>query len=160
MVSCDPITVKSHKLHETPKLRFFLTRLAVVFAQYIEAKCSVENEDVVGATPISEWSIISLPTKVHLTVYIYDLEQDCSTQLLTHWSYCSIALRRLYICQGLHRISPCVSLAALGTKKQQEGQIWIGLQWHWLCGLGQSLSFKWKDFNYSCHVSGEEWKEL
>ena len=40
----------------------FLSRLAVVFAQSIEARCSVENEDVVGAAPTgdtpttSEWS--------------------------------------------------------------------------------------------------------
>ena len=44
----------------------------VVFAQSIEARCSVENEDVVGAAPTgdapttSEWSTISLPTKVRL----------------------------------------------------------------------------------------------
>ena len=50
----------------------FLSRLAVVFAQYIETKCSVENEDVVGtvptgdALPTSEWSTIELPTKVRL----------------------------------------------------------------------------------------------
>ena len=40
----------------------FLVSLAIVFAQTIEAKCSVENEDVVGAAPTgdapatSEWS--------------------------------------------------------------------------------------------------------
>ena len=48
------------------------SRLAVVFAQYFEAKCEVENEDVVGAAPtgdaptISEWSIIWLPTEARL----------------------------------------------------------------------------------------------
>ena len=54
------------------KLKRFSSRLAVVFAQYIEAKCWVENEDVVGAAPTGdapttyEWSTIWLPTKVRL----------------------------------------------------------------------------------------------
>ena len=34
-----------------PKLNCFSSRLAVVFAQYFEAMCQVENEDVVGAAP-------------------------------------------------------------------------------------------------------------
>ena len=44
----------------------------MVFAQYIEVKCYVENEDVVGAAPTgdapttSEWPTIELPTKVRL----------------------------------------------------------------------------------------------
>ena len=51
-------------MHQIPKLRCFLSRLAVVFAQYFETKCEVENEDVVGAAPTgdapttSEWSSI------------------------------------------------------------------------------------------------------
>ena len=59
-------------MHQIPKFKCFSTRLAVDFAQYIEAKCSVENEDVVGAVPTgdapttSEWSTISLPTQVRL----------------------------------------------------------------------------------------------
>ena len=50
----------------------FFTRLEVVLAQYIKAKCSVENEDVVRAAltddfpTTSEWSTISLPTQVRL----------------------------------------------------------------------------------------------
>ena len=46
--------------------------LAVVFAQSIEAMCSVENEDVAGAAPTRdapttpEWLIISLPTEMRL----------------------------------------------------------------------------------------------
>ena len=51
--------------------------VSVVFAQYIEAKCQVENEDVVGATPTgdapttSEWSTIQLPTKLPLILEIW-----------------------------------------------------------------------------------------
>ena len=51
--------------------------LAVAFAQSIEAMCSVENEDVVGAAPTgpapttSELSTILLPTKVRLILEVY-----------------------------------------------------------------------------------------
>ena len=37
-----------------PKLKRFSSRLAVVFVQYIEAKCQVENEDVGAAPTTSE----------------------------------------------------------------------------------------------------------
>ena len=49
----------------------FLISSCIVFAQAIEARYQVENEDVVGAAPTgaasttSEWSIL-LPTKVWL----------------------------------------------------------------------------------------------
>ena len=52
---------------------FLSFRSSVVFAQSIEARCWVENEDVVGAAPTgdapatSEWSKIWLPTYVRLT---------------------------------------------------------------------------------------------
>ena len=66
-------TVKSLiQVTPNPKLKCFSTRLTVVFALYIEAKCSVENEDVVGAAltgdapTTSEWPTISLPIKVRL----------------------------------------------------------------------------------------------
>ena len=48
----------------------------VVFAQSIEARCYVENEDVVGAVPTgaapttSEWSTVLLPTKVQLILEV------------------------------------------------------------------------------------------
>ena len=54
----------------------FLFCVAVVFAQSIEARCQVENEDVVGAAPTgdapmtSERSTILLPTKVHLILKV------------------------------------------------------------------------------------------
>ena len=49
----------------------------MVFAHAIEAKCQVENEDVVGAAPTdsspttSEWSAIVLPTRVQLQLEIW-----------------------------------------------------------------------------------------
>ena len=52
------------------KLKCFSSRLVVVFVKFIEARCEVENEDVVGAAPTgdapttSEWATILLPTKV------------------------------------------------------------------------------------------------
>ena len=51
-------------MHQISKLKCFSSRLVIVFAQYIEGKCYVENEDVVGAAPTgdapitSEWSRI------------------------------------------------------------------------------------------------------
>ena len=38
-----------YKSYQTPKLKCFLSRFAVVLAQFIEVRCLVENEDVVGA---------------------------------------------------------------------------------------------------------------
>ena len=64
-------------MHQIPKLEWFSSRRAVVFAQSIEARCSVENEDVVGATPTgdaptaSEWSTILLSNKVRLVLEIW-----------------------------------------------------------------------------------------
>ena len=48
-----------------------------MFAQSIETRCKVENEDVVGAAQIgdapttSEWSTILLPTKVRLVLEVW-----------------------------------------------------------------------------------------
>ena len=53
-----------YKTHQIPKLECLLSRLAVVFAQSIEAECQFDNEDIVGAVPTgyapttSEWSWI------------------------------------------------------------------------------------------------------
>ena len=64
--------ISNIKRTKNPNLKCFSYRLAVVFAQYIEDECKVENEDVVGAAPTdyapttSEWSTIKLPTKVPL----------------------------------------------------------------------------------------------
>ena len=54
----------------------FLSRLAAVFVQSIEASYQVKNEDVVRAAPTgdapttSEWSIILLPTRVRLILEV------------------------------------------------------------------------------------------
>ena len=59
-------------MQQIPKIKCFSFRLAVVFVQSNEARCLVENEDVVGAAPTgdapttSEWSTILWPTKVWL----------------------------------------------------------------------------------------------
>ena len=51
-------------MHQIQKLKCFSSWLQVVFAQYIEAKCEVQEEDVDGAAPTgdasttSEWSTI------------------------------------------------------------------------------------------------------
>ena len=59
-------------MHQMTKLKCFSSRRAVVFAQSNEARCQIENEDVVGSAPTgdapttSEWSTILLPIKVRL----------------------------------------------------------------------------------------------
>ena len=66
-----------YKLHQIRKIKCFLSRLALVFALSIEARCYIENEDVVGAAPTgdapttSEWSTILLPTKVQLILEVW-----------------------------------------------------------------------------------------
>ena len=78
-------------MHQIPKPKYFSTRLAVVFAQSIEASCLVENKDVVGAAPTgnvpttSEWSTILLPTKVQLIleVWQYNLFRISMVTLIT-----------------------------------------------------------------------------
>ena len=68
-----------YQTHQIPELKCFSSRLAVVFAQSIEARCYVENEEVVGAAPAggapttSEWSAILFPTKMWfiLEVWLY-----------------------------------------------------------------------------------------
>ena len=32
--------------------------------------------------------------------------------------------------------------------------------WYWLCEIGKSWYFTRKDFNYLCHVSGEDWHKM
>ena len=55
-----------------PQTRWLSSRLAVAFAQSIQAKYWVENGDVVGAAPTGdapttpEWSTILLPTEMRL----------------------------------------------------------------------------------------------
>ena len=69
-------------MHQIAKLKCFSFHPAVVFAQSNEARCLVENQDVVGAEPTdaalttSESSTILLPDKVRLILetgrYIYN----------------------------------------------------------------------------------------
>ena len=67
-----------YKPHQIPKLKCCSSHLSVVFAQSIEARCSVENKDVVGAAPTddapttSDWSTILLPIKVQLILNVWE----------------------------------------------------------------------------------------
>ena len=72
------------------KLEYFPPRLVVVFAQSIEARSSVENEDVVGAVPTGDapttsgWSTILLSTIRGLPVlnaYRYLRNSDISYKI-------------------------------------------------------------------------------
>ena len=66
-----------YKSHQISKLKCFSSHPAVVFAQSVEATRYVDHSDVVGAAPTgdapitSEWSTISLPTKVRLILEIW-----------------------------------------------------------------------------------------
>ena len=61
-----------YKTHQIPTLKRFSYCLAAFFAESLETRCQVENEDVVGAAPTgdapttSEWSTILLPNRVRL----------------------------------------------------------------------------------------------
>ena len=71
------MTTKTFIIYPEQWKRRFSSRLAVVFAQSIEATYWVENEDVVGAAPTgdapttSEWSTILFHTKVRLALEIW-----------------------------------------------------------------------------------------
>ena len=64
----------SNIIHQITKLKWFVSRL---FAQSIEARFLVENEDVVGAAPTgdapttSEWLTTLFPTKVCLNLEVW-----------------------------------------------------------------------------------------
>ena len=87
----------SYKGHQIPYLKCFSSCLAVIFMQSIEARCSVENEDVVGAAPTGDapttslWSTILLPTKVWLILEVWRVTFKL---ILTHWG------RVMHICVG------------------------------------------------------------
>ena len=61
--------------NQIPILKFFSSRLAVIFVQSIET-WNLESDDAVGAAPIddaptaSEWSTILLPIKVWLILEV------------------------------------------------------------------------------------------
>ena len=50
-------------MHQITKPKYFSSRLPVVFAQSIEARCSVDNEDVVGAAPTGDAPTVHLRGK-------------------------------------------------------------------------------------------------
>ena len=70
------LSILIYKTLQIPTLQRFSYCLAAFFAKSLEAKCQVENEDVVGAAPAgdapttSEWSTMLLPTKVGLILEV------------------------------------------------------------------------------------------
>ena len=90
-----------YKAYQILKLKCFSPRLADVFVQSIEARCWVENEDVVGAAPAgddaptaSEWSTMLLPTKARFILEIWRYI------LRYHWLMFTVTA---YVCR--HRTS-------------------------------------------------------
>ena len=73
------------------------SRLTAVFAQSIEARCQVHNEDVVGAAPTgdapttSEWSIIVFSTKVR---FILEIRFMSMHKIVTNVCYGTFALTK------------------------------------------------------------------
>ena len=67
---------QTSNISRTKSRNLILSRLDLqlsVFAQSIEARCQVENEDIVGAAPTpttSEWSNILLPSEVRLILEV------------------------------------------------------------------------------------------
>ena len=68
-------------MHQILMLKCFSSHLVVAFLQSIEARCYVENEDVIGAAPTGDapttsvWSTILLPTKVWLILEVWECIQ-------------------------------------------------------------------------------------
>ena len=93
----------SNTRHQITKLKCFSSRLAVVFSQSIEIRCSVENEDVVGAAPTgdapttSEWSTIILPTKLRLILEIWRLVRRLFLYDLARFRTCETGCWNAYI---------------------------------------------------------------
>ena len=83
-----------YKSHQITKLKWFSSRLAVWFAQFLEARCSSENEDVVvGAAPTtSQWSKILLPTTVRL---IWEIDGTLSLSVVAKEDADSGATRKV-----------------------------------------------------------------
>ena len=83
-------------MHQNPTLNYFSPRIAVVFAHSIEARCQVENEDVVGAAlaghapTTSEFSTILLPNKVcfilQVLILVYVQVMACNGQQAITWT--------------------------------------------------------------------------
>ena len=65
-----------YKTHQIPTLNTLSYCYAASFAESLEARCQVDNEDVVGAAPTgdapttSQWSTIVLPPKVRLILEV------------------------------------------------------------------------------------------
>ena len=77
-----------YKTHRIPKPKYFSARLAVVFAQSIEDRCEIENEDVVGdASTRLEWSqysIILIARHTHQSRFEHVVKSEMYIWL-THW---------------------------------------------------------------------------
>ena len=101
-----------YKQHQISTLKIFLCCLAAVFAESLEPRCQVENEDVVRAAPTgdapttSEWSTILLPTNVRLIL-----------EILRYWSnrhYLMIDSPVYDICRKNNVIIICLDMSLNG----------------------------------------------
>ena len=127
--------------HQNPKLRCLSSRLAVVFVQYIEARCSVKNEDVVGAVPTgdasttSEWSTISLPTEVCL---ILEVLRYIWTNIVS--TVCNMVPARHEVVQAINETNDGNKWVALHEYSYSEAY-WFENNWFYFL----LLHFIWND---------------
>ena len=88
-----------NKTHQIPKLKWFSSPLVDVFAQSIEARSKIGNEDVVGAAPTgdapttSEWSTIVLLINVRLMLEIWRYMVCCPSVRSHHHPPSKVARR-------------------------------------------------------------------
>ena len=129
---------------KSQNLKWFLSHLAVVFAQSIEARFYVQNEDVVGAVPTGdapttfEWSIILLPIKVQLILEVWRYFMEAAkvspkaNRYVTWWpllallSWCPVIYSQV---SSTHlKIGQFSSMGALSSNELQWLDIKIGQQ--------------------------------
>ena len=106
---------------------------AVVFAQSIEARCLVENEDVFGAAPTgvaltkSEWSTILLPTIVQLILEVwryFSCLRLVPVNFFIGWMVCRIQLMDPVTKYIFHNSAQIQTISTTGPVDKV--WIWIG----------------------------------
>ena len=115
---------------EYPTLKRLSYCLAAFFVEYPEARCQVENEDVVGAAPTgdapttSEWSTIVLPTKVRLILevlwYISKNEQNTPMTAVNAKRIKNLIALEEFLCTTMkltHGLTPCNSIFSMKLTK-------------------------------------------
>ena len=81
-----------NKMYKISKLNCFSSHLAIVLAQSIQSRCSVENEGVVGEAPTgyapttSEWWRVLVPSVCHKEYHLVSQLPCCRTDFTNVWN--------------------------------------------------------------------------